>query len=156
MLWRHHLVRLMHRCLVVVMRMRSVIDMPVAWRAHLRTKLTQVLVQAIMISTVTGRRLITTASSIHWKLWWVGSPLIEAWCFESMVHSALRTYGQCENFTCIVLQQGSLEAQNSLWVQYGGWLRPTAIDILSGEVLRRAFPMLQDLINSEYLAEHDS
>ena len=68
----------------------------------------------------------------------------------------LRTYRQSENLACFLLKQGPLEAKNGLGIYHGGRLRPAAVDILLGEVLRRAFPMLQDLINPENLAEHDS
>ena len=73
-----------------------------------------------------------------------------------VIDRVLRAYRQCENLACFLLKQGPLEAENGLWVYDWSRLRPAAVDILLGEVLRRAFPMLQDLINPEYLAEHDS
>ena len=73
-----------------------------------------------------------------------------------VIERILRTYRQSENLACFLLKQGSLEAENGLWVYNRGRLWPAAVDILLWEVLRRTFPMLQDLINPEYLAEHDS
>lgn len=70
--------------------------------------------------------------------------------------SILRPYGQSENLTCPILKEGSLEAQDCLRIEDWRRLRPTTIDILLGVVEGWTFPMLQDLISSENLTEHDS
>ena len=54
------------------------------------------------------------------------------------------------------LKQGSLEAKNNLWVNYGRRLRTTPVDLLLWEELELTLAMLQDLVDSLRISEHDS